>query len=98
MIKRIVKMSFQSGKVDEFREIFGANWKAIRNFEGCTHVELLQDQNDPTIFFTYSLWQSEEHVNNYRNSELFKRVWTATRALFREKAQAWSVAEVRFGQ
>jgi quinol monooxygenase YgiN len=98
MIKRIVKMSFHPEKVAEFRQIFASSWTKIRDFEGCSHVELLQDQNDPSVFFTYSLWQSEEHVNHYRNSELFKKVWTATRALFKEKAQAWSVAEIRFDQ
>ena len=98
MIKRIVKMTFVPEKVEEFKKIFASNWKLIKGFEGCSHVELLQDQNDPSVFFTYSLWESEEHVNHYRNSELFRKVWSATRALFRDKAQAWSVAEIGFDQ
>jgi quinol monooxygenase YgiN len=98
MIKRIVKMSFHQEKTKEFMEIFAANWTLIKGFEGCSHVELLQDENNPSVFFTYSLWQSEVHLNHYRNSELFKRVWTATRALFNEKAQAWSVRELKFDQ
>lgn len=96
MIKRIVKMSFQPDKVDEFKNIFGSNWQLIKGFEGCSHVELLQDENSPNIFFTYSLWQSEDHLNAYRNSELFNQVWSKTKILFNDKPQAWSVKQIEF--
>lgn len=96
MIKRIVKMSFQPEKIEEFKLIFKNNWQHIKGFEGCTHVELLQDENNPSIFFTYSLWLSEQAVNNYRDSELFAKVWGATKVLFNDKPQAWSVKEVVF--
>ena len=89
-------MRFHAQHVDAFKEIFRLNWHLIKNFEGCSHVELLQDENQPEIFFTYSLWESEAHLNHYRNSELFARVWKSTRALFAEKAQAWSVKQVEF--
>ncbi len=94
MIKRIVKMSFQPEKIEDFKLIFKTNWHHIKGFEGCSHVELLQDENNPSIFFTYSLWQSEEAVNKYRDSELFAKVWSATKVLFNDKPQAWSVKEV----
>jgi len=96
MIKRIVKMSFEPGNIEAFKAIFEANWQYIKGFEGCSHVELLQDESTPSIFFTYSLWQSEGHLNAYRNSELFGRVWGATKVLFNDKPQAWSVREVLF--
>lgn len=96
MIKRIVKMSFRPDEVENFKIIFKTNWQFIKGFEGCSHVELLQDENNNAVFFTYSLWQSETHLNAYRNSELFARVWGATRLLFNEKPRAWTVKEVNF--
>jgi heme oxygenase (mycobilin-producing) len=96
MIKRIVKMNFQPEKTEEFKNIFGSNWTQIKGFEGCRHVELLQDENDPSVFFTYSLWESEEHLNKYRNSGLFSRVWGSTKKLFRDKPEAWTVRELKF--
>jgi quinol monooxygenase YgiN len=96
MIKRIVKMSFQPDKVEDFKALFEANWQLIKNFEGCSHVELLQDMNNASIFFTYSLWKDEASVENYRQSELFNRVWSATKVLFNDKPQAWSVNEIKF--
>ncbi|MES2139481.1 MAG: antibiotic biosynthesis monooxygenase family protein [Bacteroidota bacterium] len=91
MIIRIVKMTFKPDKVVDFLKIFDASKQYIRNMEGCSHLELLNDINSPTIFFTYSYWQTENDLNNYRNSELFEGVWGKTKILFAAKAEAWSV-------
>lgn len=91
MIIRIVKMTFEPEKVADFLKVFEASKQYIRNMEGCTHLELLNDIKSPTIFFTYSHWQTENDLNNYRNSELFESVWSKTKILFAAKAEAWSV-------
>ena len=96
MIKRIVKMSFLPEKTENFKTIFKDNQHHIKNFDGCSHVELWQDQNNPSLFFTYSLWQSEEHLNRYRQSELFERVWGATKLLFNARPEAWTVKQHDF--
>ena len=90
MIVRIVKMSFIKGKETEFLKIFSENKERILNFKGCSHLELLRDKNDDTIFLTYSHWNSEKELENYRNSELFEKVWNKTSLLFSEKAAAWT--------
>ena len=86
-------MTFEKEKVNEFLELFNATKHKIRNMPGCTHLELLNDVNTPTIFFTYSYWQSENDLHNYRNSDLFKSVWNSTKVLFAERAEAWSVEQ-----
>jgi quinol monooxygenase YgiN len=93
MIIRIVKMTFEPEKVAGFLEIFNASKHFIRNFEGCTHLELLNDINSPYVFFTYSHWQSESNLNSYRKSELFADVWSKTKVLFSVKPEAWSVTQ-----
>lgn len=93
MIIRIVKMTFQKERIDEFLEIFNASKHLIRAMDGCTHLELLNDINAPHIYFTYSYWLSENDLNIYRNSELFKSVWSKTKILFAEKPEAWSVEQ-----
>ena len=87
-------MTFQSDKVNDFLEIFDASKTLIRNSEGCTHLELLNDINSSNIFFTYSYWRDEEALNTYRNSELFITVWSKTKVLFSEKPEAWSLQAV----
>lgn len=93
MIIRIVKMSFKPEKVSEFLKIFDESKQLIRNMQGCTHLELLNDVNEKNIFFTYSYWESENDLNNYRNSDVFIKVWTQTKALFIAKAEARSVEQ-----
>lgn len=95
MITRIVKMTFDETKVSEFVKVFDASKDRIRNFSGCSHLKLLNDINSPNIFFTYSHWESEEHLNAYRNSELFISTWAQTKVLFAAKPEAWSVEAVR---
>jgi quinol monooxygenase YgiN len=90
MLIRIVRMTFRPEEVSDFLENFEANKQSIRNFPGCQHLELWQDDNSENIFLTYSHWESEESLNKYRDSELFKSVWSFTKALFAEKPQAFS--------
>jgi quinol monooxygenase YgiN len=90
MIIRLVKMTFHENKVDDFLEIFNHYNEAIRNQPGCTHLELWQDVHQPNSYSTYSHWDSEADLNNYRNSETFGKVWPATKALFSEKPLAYS--------
>jgi quinol monooxygenase YgiN len=92
---RIVKMTFRPEEVEKFLTIFDDSSKLIRAFDGCLHLELLRDIKNTNIFFTYSLWESDDHLQAYRNSELFKKVWADTSALFSEKAAAWSVLQER---
>ena len=94
MFVRIVKMSFQPEKIEEFLNNFNTKKEFIRNSPGCRLLELYRDKTNPNIFFTYSYWDTEQDLENYRNSELFKGVWSQTKALFNDKPLAWSVDKV----
>lgn len=90
MIKRIVRMRFRKKKVPHFLEVFRESCTAIRAFEGCLYLELLQDAEDPATYFTLSFWRSKEDLEAYRKSSLFVKTWKRTRKLFRKRANAWS--------
>jgi len=83
-------MTFQEDKVDEFLETFEESKHKIRGFEGCQHLELLRDYHLPNVFLTYSYWQDDQALDNYRHSELFKNVWAKTKPLFADKPVAFS--------
>ena len=91
MIKRFVKMTFKPEHIQEFQQIFNSSKELIAAVEGCSHVELLQDVNNPCIFFTFSIWQNTDYIEQYRHSELFKGVWAKTKVLFDDKPEAWSL-------
>ena len=94
MITRIVKMTFRREEVEAFLALYKERRSLIRNFEGCTQLELWQDKNQPGVFFTYSLWDSEEHLNNYRASHFFDDTWSLTRQKFAARPEAWTVDTV----
>lgn len=98
MISRLVKMTFREEAIADFKQVFEDSRNLIRAFPGNNHVELLQDVNDPRIFFTFSLWDSEEALNNYRHSELFENTWAKTKILFDDKPAAWSTQKLAEGQ
>ncbi|MCR9182274.1 MAG: antibiotic biosynthesis monooxygenase [Flavobacteriaceae bacterium] len=91
MFIRIVKMEFQPAKIDAFLQNFELVKEKIRYFPGCHHLELYRDKTNTNIFFTYSKWEEEAALEAYRNSALFKSVWSQTKPKFSKKAEAWSV-------
>ena len=91
MFVRIVKMSFDDSGIDPFLKIFELNKEKIRNSKGCNLLELYRDKTSINVFFTYSYWETENDLENYRSSVLFKEVWSKTKLLFNDKPQAWSV-------
>ena len=94
MIKRLVKLTFQADKTDEFIAIFESSKDKIRTMSGCQHVELLRDATTPTIFFTLSLWDTEGSLNAYRQSDLFRTTWVKTKVLFSDKPAAWTTTMI----
>lgn len=90
MLIRIVRLSFEENRSDLFLEKFHAIKKNIRNFEGCHHLELWEDYNNPNIFSSHSVWDSEESLNNYRHSEFFREMWSEIKPWFADKPQVFS--------
>jgi len=84
-------MSFHEENIPAFLANFELMKEKIRNAEGNRFLELYQDKNDKGIFFTYSYWETEQDLENYRQSELFYDVWAFTKKLFNGKPEAWSV-------
>jgi heme oxygenase (mycobilin-producing) len=87
---RIVKLTFKEEKILSFQQFFEQRKEHIRNFEGCTHLALWQDAAHENIFYTYSLWESEDHLNRYRTSSLFQETWSQVKQWFSEKPMAFS--------
>ena len=91
MLTRIVRMHFERENIPSFERIFETSREFIQGFPGCQQVELYRDLRDPDVFFTYSIWDSEEALEAYRESEFFRKVWAKTRELFADRPQAWSL-------
>lgn len=87
-IHRWVKMTFKEDAVQQFLEVFEESKTKIRNRQGCLSLQLIQDPDQPHVICTSSIWESEQDLNSYRHSELFKQTWAKTKPHFQENAQA----------
>lgn len=87
-------MTFNEASSDDFRAFSREIHSKIKSFEGCTHLEIYRDLNLSNVFFSYSHWDSENDLENYRKSEFFKTTWTKVRAMFSDRPVAWSVEKV----
>jgi hypothetical protein len=90
MIVRVVKLTFSENHVAEFKTFFESIKLLVNEFPGCKGMQMLQDKKTETIFFTYSLWESELDLNAYRDSDTFGEVWPIIKPWFSEKPEAWT--------
>tara|TARA_R110000868_G_scaffold102642_6_gene282721 strand:+ start:60 stop:356 length:297 start_codon:yes stop_codon:yes gene_type:complete len=91
MFVRIVKLSFHEENIPAFLDNFEIVKDQIRATTGNRLLELYQDKNNKNVFFTYSYWETEQDLENYRTSAFFNEVWSFTKKLFNDKPEAWSV-------
>ncbi len=95
VIIRLVRMTFIPTATDDFLSLFDAAAPHIREFSGCLHLELWQDTRFPNVFTTYSHWDSERGLADYRSSELFEKTWALTKPLFAAAPLALTQSVVR---
>jgi heme oxygenase (mycobilin-producing) len=93
MITRIVKMYFNETTAPQFLAVFERHKIAIRNFSGCSQLQLVKEMDVPFCYCTVSRWDSLESLENYRNSALFIEVWREVKPLFIRKTDAFSLED-----
>lgn len=91
MIVRIVQMTFDPAKTGEFLNVFQSVSDQIRAFPGCRHLELWHAHDPANVYMTYSIWESQQALDHYRFSDLFKSTWSATKVLFSAPPLAFSL-------
>ena len=90
MLIRIVRMTFAPDTVETFLDQFDETAPEIRDFSGCYHLELWRDLDTPNVCTTYSHWENEEALEQYRNSNLFQSTWATVKPLFADRPKAHS--------
>jgi len=93
MITRIVKLEFQKDRLQAFLDHFEEVKWSVASFPGCKGMKLMQDIKNPCVIMTYSHWENEETLENYRLSPLFQSIWPTIKPWFSAKPEAWSLSE-----
>ena len=94
MITRVVQMHFAAEGVKLFSELFKKHRVAMASVEGCLSLEVFSVADKPFSYATISKWQSPEHLENYRQSELFNTIWKKIKPYFASKAEAFTLIEI----
>lgn len=87
---RIVKLTLNPNNLADFLLHFDKVKHKINEFPGCKGMQLLKDKKQKGVVFTYSSWENDAALENYRNSELFQVIWPNVKKWFIDKPQAWS--------
>lgn len=93
MIRRIVKLHFQPSYCKEFESSFNSVRKIVESSPGCRELSLLKSTTN-NIYFTLSVWDTEQSLEAYRASLTFKNIWSQFKPHFASKAEAWSTKEI----
>ncbi len=88
-------MQFKPQFIQAFIDMYEERNTKIANQPGCLSLTLLQDIDDPSIFFTYSHWSSTDYLEQYRHSALFEETWRLTKQMFAQPAQAWTTISLK---
>jgi len=92
---RIVKMTFNPERIDEFLKLFDEKSGRIRSFKGCQSLDLIRDTSSENVMTTISVWASEEALAVYRRSDVFNETWTVARSMFADRPEASSYVRIR---
>ena len=83
-------MVFKPEEKERFIQLFYEKQSFIEAFEGCISVDLMVDKRNENALATWSIWQEESFLDQYRQSALFIQTWEEVKPMFSEKARAWS--------
>lgn len=95
MILRIVRMHFTEKGKENFLVLFDEIKEKIRFFEGCKHLEIMEDADNPYTVCSYSIWDDSEALNNYRYSDFFRSAWPKIKSGFNSAPEAFSLNALR---
>jgi quinol monooxygenase YgiN len=91
MIVRLVKLTIEREKLNEALQLLEEIAPRVRAMEGCHFLEISRGiaprENE---IITYSQWDSVDHLNAYRDTELFGNFWNDLKTRFEKPASARS--------
>ena len=93
MITRIIKLRLKDS-TDEFIKYINSIHDEIFQFTGCHNMEVLNDKDDPKVFFIYTIWKNETELNKFRNSSFNRNFWNTLQDLCESRPEVWTVENI----
>ena len=94
MIKRVVRLTVKDAAAKEaFQEIYRSRNPYKNGVKGCQDVKVMKDVNEDNVYYTVSLWDRNEDLEAYRQSDYFAETWPMVKAQLSKRAEAFSMTE-----
>ncbi len=79
---RLVRLTFKHDFIESFLELYKSHHDLLVKQAGFHSVILINDLDQPNVFLTLSLWRSKDHLERYRQSEVFSSTWSKIKPWF----------------
>ncbi len=94
MILRVVKMKVDLRKIDAFKLFMDNLHDEKLRLAGCLHFDYFNERQNPSIYYSYTIWEHEKYLKQYKKTEFSKEVLQTLRDLCVEEPQAWTIQNV----
>ncbi|MCS7189255.1 MAG: antibiotic biosynthesis monooxygenase family protein [Bacteroidia bacterium] len=88
-IWRWVEIPVAPEKEEETHRLLLRQASQVRSFPGCRSLALYRSVGPN--FYSLSLWESEEALEKYRSSRMFRDFWAQIKPFFRAPAKAMNL-------
>jgi len=69
----IVKLYIKEECIEEFKKVSFYNSENSRKEPGCLRFDVLQSEEDPTLFFLYEIYKAEEDITHHKTTEHYHK-------------------------
>lgn len=84
-------MTVKEQYIDSFRKRVPVISNEVRRVSGCMHNDIFRDRNNDNIFYSYTIWSSEEDIERYLKSMYYKEIWGDIWDYFKKEPMAWKI-------
>lgn len=91
---RIVYLYFEEEYSTTFNQVFLKYKPILLQQVGCQNVQLYQVEGQSQDFVTISQWRNKDDLERYRQSDVFRKMWSNLKPHFYQKPNAHSLIVV----
>ena len=73
----IVKIYIKEENIEDFKKISAYNSENSRKEPGCLRFDLLQSEDEPTLFYLYEIYKSSMDIEHHKTTEHYYK-WRDT--------------------
>ena len=73
----IVKIYIKEENIEDFKKISFYNSENSRNEPGCLRFDVLQSEDNPSLFFLYEIYKGDEDIAHHRTTAHYQK-WRDT--------------------